>query len=78
VSTFRIDLDDSKEDGTVLVKLSGWAQAETILNSLYKLKAPAEHDPACRVRIAETDPGAGVAGPRYRPDRGGLAESLAP
>ncbi len=61
---YRIDLEDSKEDGIVLVKLSGRAQAETIVKLLDELNALAEREPAVRVLIDETDLGAGLVGPR--------------
>jgi hypothetical protein len=63
MSMYRIDREDSKEDGIVLVKLSGRAQAETIVTLLNELNALAERDPAVRVLIDETDLGAGFVGP---------------
>lgn len=60
---YRIDLEDSKDDGIVLVKLSGRAQAETIVKLLDELNALAEREPAVRVLIDETELGAGLVGP---------------
>jgi len=62
MSIYRID-EDSKEDRIILVKLSGRAQAETIVKLLDELNALAERDPATLVLIDETDLGAGVVGP---------------
>ncbi|HEY8785715.1 MAG TPA: hypothetical protein VIN63_04490 [Candidatus Limnocylindria bacterium] len=63
MSMYRIDLEDSKEDGIVLVKLSGRAQAETIVKLLDELNTLAEREPAVRVLIDETELGAGLVGP---------------
>ena len=62
MSIYRID-EDSKEDGITLVKLSGRAQAETIVELLVELNALAERDSSLRVLIDETDLGAGFVGP---------------
>jgi hypothetical protein len=63
MSTYHIDLDASKADGVLLVKLSGRAQAETIVRLLEELNALAERDSSLRVLIDETDLGAGLVGP---------------
>jgi hypothetical protein len=63
MSMYRIDREDSKEDGIVLVKLSGRAHAETVVKLLVELNALAEREPAVRVLIDETDLGAGLIGP---------------
>ena len=63
MSTYHIDLDASKADGVTLVKLSGRAQAETIVRLLEELNALAERDASLRVLIDETDLGAGLVGP---------------
>ena len=63
MSTYHIDLDASKADGVLLVKLSGRAQAETIVRLLEELNALAEQDSSLRVLIDETDLGAGLIGP---------------
>ena len=60
---YRIDREDSSEDGIVLVKLSGRAQAETIVKLLQELDALAEREPAVRVLIDETDLDACFVGP---------------
>ena len=63
MSVYRIDLEDSKEDGIVLVRLSGRAHAETIVKLLDELNALAEREPAMRVLIDESDLAAGLVGP---------------
>jgi len=63
MSTYHIDLDASKADGVTVVKLSGRAQAETIVRLLEELNALAERDSSLRVLIDETDLGAGLVGP---------------
>jgi hypothetical protein len=63
MSMYRIDLEVSKDDGIVLVKLSGRAQAETIIKLLDELNALAGREPGVRVLIDETDLGAGFVGP---------------
>ena len=71
MSTYHIDLEDSKEHG-IVVKLSGRAHAETIVDLLHELNALAERDPAVRVLIDETELGAGYVGPR---DIGRIAQA---
>lgn len=71
MSIYRID-QDSNEDRIALVKLSGRAQAETIIKLLDELNALAERDPTARVLIDETDLGAGLVGPR---DVGRIAQA---
>ena len=61
--SYLIDPEDSREDGIVVVRLSGRAQAENIVKLLFELNALAERDPALRVLIDETDLGAGFIGP---------------
>jgi hypothetical protein len=39
LSVYRIDLEESREDGIVLVKLCGRAQSQTIVNLLEELNA---------------------------------------
>ena len=63
MAIYRIDREDEKDDRIVLVKLSGRAQADTIVKLLVELNALAERDPAVRVLIDETDLGAGFVGP---------------
>jgi len=63
MSIYRIDLEESKEDGIVLVKLTGRAHAETIVKLLVELNSLAERDSSLRVLIDETDLGAGFVGP---------------
>ena len=63
MSTYHIDLEDSKEHGIVVVKLSGRAHAETIVDLLHELNALAERDPAVRVLIDESELGAGYVAP---------------
>ena len=53
MSSYRIDLEGSKADGVVLVKLLGRAQAETIVKLLNELNALAELDSSLRVLIDE-------------------------
>ena len=72
MSTYHIDLEDSKDHGIVLVKLSGRAQAVTIIELLHELNALAERDPVVRVLIDETELGAGYVGPR---DIGRIADA---
>jgi hypothetical protein len=72
MSIYSIDLEDSNDDRIVLVKLSGRAQAETIVKLLDELNALAERDPSARVLIDETDLGAGLVGPR---DIGRIAQA---
>lgn len=72
MSTYHIDLDGSKADGVLLVKLSGRAQAETIVKLLNELNALAERDSSLRVLIDETDLGAGFVGPN---DIGRIAQA---
>ncbi len=61
MSTYHIDLDASKADGVLLAKLSGRAQAETIVKLLDELNPLAERDSSLRVLIDETDLGAGFS-----------------
>ena len=63
MSMYRIDPEDSREEGIVLVKLSGRAQADSIVKLLDELNILAEREPALRVLIDETDLGAGFVGP---------------
>jgi hypothetical protein len=63
MATYHIDLEASKAGGVMLVKLSGRAQAETIVKLLNELNALAERDSSVRVPIDETDLGAGFVGP---------------
>lgn len=63
MSMYHIALASSSDDGIVVVKLSGRAQAETIVKLLVELNALAERDPAVRVLIDETELGAGFVGP---------------
>ena len=63
MSSHRIDLGDSNEDGIVLVTLSGRAQADSIVKLLDELNVLAGRDPALRVLIDETELGAGFVGP---------------
>jgi hypothetical protein len=63
MSMYSIDPEDSREEGIVLVKLSGRAQADSIVKLLDELNALAEREPALRVLIDETDLGAGFVGP---------------
>ena len=73
MSSYRIDLGDSNEDGIVLVTLSGRAQADSIVTLLDELNVLAGRDPALRVLIDETELGAGFVGAeRYRPYRPGV------
>ena len=60
---YHIDLEGSKADGVVFVKLSGRAHTETIVKLLDELNALAELDSSLRVLIDETDLGAGFVGP---------------
>jgi len=62
MSSYRIDLGDSNEDGIVLVTLSGRAQADSIVKLLDELNVLAGRDPALRVLIDETEL-AGFVGP---------------
>ncbi len=59
MSVYVIDPEEWRKDGIVLVRLSGRAQADNIV----ELNALAERDPALRVLIDETDLGAGFVGP---------------
>ena len=63
MSMYLIDPASSREDGIVFVKLTGRAQAETIVKLLSELNALAEREPAVRVLIDETELGAGFVGP---------------
>jgi hypothetical protein len=63
MSIYRIDREEPKEDGIVLVKLTGRAHAETIVKLLVELNSLAERDSSLRVLIDETDLGAGFVGP---------------
>ena len=61
MSIYLIDREDNV-DSIVIVKLSGRAQAETIVKLLDELNALAERDSSLRVLIDETL-GAGFVGP---------------
>lgn len=63
MSMYRLDREESREDGILLVKLTGRAQAETIVKLLDELNILAEREPGLRVLIDETDLGAGIVGP---------------
>ena len=63
MSTYHIDSQASKTDDVMLVKLSGRAQAETIVKLLGELNAVTERDSSLHVLIDETDLGAGFVGP---------------
>ncbi len=45
MSMYRIDDEESREDGVVLVKLSGRAQAETVVKLLEELNAAFASNP---------------------------------
>lgn len=72
MSMYRIDHEDSREDGIVLVNLSGRAQSETIVKLLEELNTLADGNSSLRVLIDETDLGAGFVGPS---DIGRIAEA---
>ena len=63
MSVYVIDPEEWRKDGIVLVRLSGRAQADSIVKLLVELNALAERDPGLRVLIDETDLGAGFVGP---------------
>lgn len=63
MSTYQIDPESSNDGRFIFVRLSGRAEAETILRLLDELSALAERNISLRVLIDETGLGAGFVGP---------------
>jgi hypothetical protein len=63
MSSYKIDPEPSIDVRFTFVKLSGRAEAETILKLLDELSALAERNTSLRVLIDETSLGAGFIGP---------------
>ena len=63
MSSYQIDPESPKDERFTFVKLSGRAEAETILRLLDELSALAERNSSLRILIDETGLGAGLVGP---------------
>jgi hypothetical protein len=63
VSSYQIDPEPSTDKRFTFVRLSGRAEADTILKLLDELSALAERNTSLRVLIDETGLGAGFIGP---------------
>jgi hypothetical protein len=63
MSSYQIDPETSNDRRFTFVKLSGRAEAETILRLLDELSALAKRNASLLVLIDETDLGAGFVGP---------------
>lgn len=63
MSSYQIDPEPSTDERFTFVRLSGRAEAETILKLLDELSALAERNASLRVLIDETSLGAGFIGP---------------